>query len=602
MRRKLDLYQLLNKIDEKSNLPLYRIKIPTDLENFAYKKDRDILDSVIKALTVQIILEEKTTKITPAVEFYGDWRTVGSQDFTEKDYQNLRKLQKEKLSDTIRARIQDILWIQEKDFLAANDAIDCYKSLFIRWFTIDNWYETIDYLNRGIMISKQLRNREKKNELLDIAFHVLADNIKSGNTAFQIRILELLIYEKYRQPNDYIKYIDEIRSSYHGNNSFMVERLFDLEYLCYCWKEDQIGKESAQIQKALYFEETASGLENDSSYGIWMAEDLLQKAFAIYDKCRKKLCAERVLKRIIAIQEKSRTLYQTRRVEMDLSNFLKKIDTDLRDMSVEDSLVYLALMTNIWKVETIKDKTINNQNTYSSLATIILTDRYGRRSAILPSLKFQDSKFDPELLEKHMHYQAAKMEQMNGLLLRFAKQIMLGKHQVTIHQLRIITEGNPIIPEGRESIILSAFEMFFSDKVTEAMYLLVPQVENIIRSIAKELGGITTTIKDECEEDKSLGSIFKIPELIDGYDERILFLLKGLLTENTGSNIRNQVAHGILVAEEAQSDICCYFFCFVLRWFFLTAPGFYRIIHTNEKIRDSLKPREDDLSEEDTKK
>ena len=78
------------------------------------------------------------------------------------------------------------------------------------------------------------------------------------------------------------------------------------------------------------------------------------------------------------------------------------------------------------------------------------------------------------------------------------------------------------------------------------MHLLIPQIENIYRYIAEMCGAITYTLEDDdSSEAKPLGSVFKMPELVEAYDEDVLFCLKGLLEEKAGSNLRNTIAHGI---------------------------------------------------------
>lgn len=59
------------------------------------------------------------------------------------------------------------------------------------------------------------------------------------------------------------------------------------------------------------------------------------------------------------------------------------------------------------------------------------------------------------------------------------------------------------------------------------MHILAPQVENLFRNIAKEVGGLTITLdNDGASKEKVLKSIFDLPELLDCYDNDILFLLK----------------------------------------------------------------------------
>ena len=78
------------------------------------------------------------------------------------------------------------------------------------------------------------------------------------------------------------------------------------------------------------------------------------------------------------------------------------------------------------------------------------------------------------------------------------------------------------------------------------MHIMAPQMENLFRNIAKEIGGLTVTLgNDGSSMEKALSSIFSLPEMVECYDNDILFIFKGLLNEQAGANIRNEVAHGV---------------------------------------------------------
>ena len=53
------------------------------------------------------------------------------------------------------------------------------------------------------------------------------------------------------------------------------------------------------------------------------------------------------------------------------------------------------------------------------------------------------------------------------------------------------------------------------------------------------------TLKDDGSSmEKVLSSILSLPELLDCYDNDNLFTFRGLLNEQAGANIRNEIAHG----------------------------------------------------------
>ncbi|MFQ8902074.1 MAG: DUF4209 domain-containing protein [Lachnospira eligens] len=144
-----------------------------------------------------------------------------------------------------------------------------------------------------------------------------------------------------------------------------------------------------------------------------------------------------------------------------------------------------------------------------------------------------------------------------------ALAILKDTYVVNNSMLDFLVKDNPIIPEGRKRThFQSALRMFLNGEFYEAMHILAPQVEKLFRNIAKEVGGLTVTLKaDGSSMEKVLSSILSLPELLDCYDNDILFTFRGLLNEQAGANIRNEIAHGI-ISEYACSTGVCY----ILEW------------------------------------
>lgn len=92
-----------------------------------------------------------------------------------------------------------------------------------------------------------------------------------------------------------------------------------------------------------------------------------------------------------------------------------------------------------------------------------------------------------------------------------------------------------------------------------------------------------------------LTSVFDLPELIDAYDNDILFLFEGLLNEQAGANIRNNAAHGLLTESSAKSGACIYFICAVIRLLSYTSSECMNLLINSSKIGD-LKPPSKDIA------
>ena len=108
--------------------------------------------------------------------------------------------------------------------------------------------------------------------------------------------------------------------------------------------------------------------------------------------------------------------------------------------------------------------------------------------------------------------------------------------------------------------------------------------------LAENAGAIMTTLKDDDTSDaKLLTSIFDTPELVECYDNDVLFLLKGLLNEKTGANIRNEIAHGLMGEQKGCNGAARFFLCWVLRLLSYTSGECQEILMTSENLQKESK-------------
>ncbi len=77
-----------------------------------------------------------------------------------------------------------------------------------------------------------------------------------------------------------------------------------------------------------------------------------------------------------------------------------------------------------------------------------------------------------------------------------------------------------------------------------AAHLLIPQLENSLRHILKQNGSIASK-RETIQDNFLLHEVLNSPDLKQVLTENIIFTLKGLLVERMGSNLRNEICHGL---------------------------------------------------------
>ena len=270
-----------------------------------------------------------------------------------------------------------------------------------------------------------------------------------------------------------------------------------------------------------------------------------------------------------------------------------------KGLSFEECVIRLTQMFVFEKQEDIKKSVIEEfkDNPISHLFGKSLINAQGQTVLALHPLDIHDPEKDPKLMELHMYQNALEKQKVAGdIWVKNALIIIRDKFVIDKSMVEFLVKDNPIIPDGRERIFQSGLYMFLNGDYYEALHILAPQVENLFRNIAREVGGLTVTLeKDGSSMEKVLSSILSLPELVDCYDNDILFTFRGLLNEQAGANIRNEIAHGIISEYACSTGVCLYFGVAVIKLLSLTSASCYQILKNSEKLKHFEMPRKDAL-------
>jgi len=120
------------------------------------------------------------------------------------------------------------------------------------------------------------------------------------------------------------------------------------------------------------------------------------------------------------------------------------------------------------------------------------------------------------------------------------------EHSVHLEDLSFVVVDNPFIPKGREALYARGLLAGLQGDIVIAAHLLIPQLENSLRHIVKQKGSIASNLTSAMIQDEyTLNKVLDVPDLKQILNENIIFTLKGLLVERMGSNLRNEICHGL---------------------------------------------------------
>lgn len=122
------------------------------------------------------------------------------------------------------------------------------------------------------------------------------------------------------------------------------------------------------------------------------------------------------------------------------------------------------------------------------------------------------------------------------------------KDEINENFISDLINKSTLVPEDRKELFKLGINYGFKFKFCEAIHILAPQLENLVREQLKNLE-VSTIVYDKdtpVQNEIGLSSLMQKPEINQLFDEITIFEIKAIFTENIGFNLRNNVAHGLL--------------------------------------------------------
>jgi hypothetical protein len=549
--------------------------LASKFRNFADQETDQIVKRYVELIYKALLLHlsnDAAAPWLPMVVMSDGNRSHAVSDYSQNDLDCLSQLASMELPSIIGARINDILWVVKKDYMCAERSVKCYIDLFNATFRQEQ-VESYKYIRRASVISNQLG----KTNIVHVSVCTAVDGaikalVETDSMFLLMDFIELQLANKNGDLNAYLASIDKIiHNSAVSNHKKPIEKAYSLKGTILSKLNRQSEVKENKLQLAQYYIDQAKKYENsDDPTILHRAIFLYEKSIPIYRDCKEKKKADDILRKLEPIKKKASAKMPLFSHTIDMTDSVNAIKKVLLGCTLQEALMKLCLNTPVQSVQELKTKVVEGERAspLSSLFPPALIDNDGKRIIAIPPIAPFDSEKDPKALEMHMHYRAGQEARIYGGLLACFLNFIRTDHQLSQPDLDFIFNNNAIIPSDRVGVIKFGVWQGLIGNYYIALHILVPQMEYIFREIAHECGSVITTFEDDkTEQVKTLSSVFELPELVESYDENILFTLKGLLNEKAGSNLRNKIAHGIMDSSEGNSSIAVYFICMCLKIF-----------------------------------
>lgn len=591
----MNIYELLNEtVILKKRFDLVR-DFPIDRrEDLDTADDKNIYDLIKNVCSMAMNIKDDGVEFCPSFIFEGK-RTYSLEDISEDDYNILSALDHQKLPLNIRARITDILWVQKRNYRMAIIAAESYHELFNLLFKDDDWFIIFKAIKRAAQITLQINKTDLHEKICQTIYNHLV-RIDGADAQFlSISLIEFLMENSYGDSNSILAIIDKILLLSKSDPNKM-EQAFELKFK---YKNSTEGLESAttvKLDMAQYLVDYAEQIYSTEQMGAIKSEAFFQKAILLFRNNGKADLAEKTHRRLVEVQKDIYKSMSSHKQKIDMSGIIEKISKLMEGLSFEECVVRLGQMTHLYTKQEGERHVMEHLTKYpfSQMFGTNIINIDGQTVFSLMPLDIADPYKDVDLLESHINHKLFELEDWSGNLhLRFAFDYIRKNFDVTQQSFNFILSDNAIVPIERRKIIEKGIRLAFEGDYYAAVHILAPQTENIFRYIAKTAGALTVTLEnDGSSKQKTLTSIFDLPELLDCYDNDIIFLFKGLLNEQSGANIRNEIAHGIMEETKGATGSCVYFISALIRLLVISSPKCLKMIYGMDKADFSIEEKD----------
>lgn len=138
-------------------------------------------------------------------------------------------------------------------------------------------------------------------------------------------------------------------------------------------------------------------------------------------------------------------------------------------------------------------------------------------------------------------------------------------HSFTIDDFRMLALCSGVVPRERASIFGKALYAGYCHDLEQALHILMPQFEHVVRQALKGAHAITATHEDGIDMEVALAALTERSQMNEVFGEDMTFAIRCLMCVQGGPNLRNAVAHGHAGTDECDSPAGLYTWWFLLR-------------------------------------
>lgn len=453
----------------------------------------------------------------------------------------------------LRARFLDAIWVQAKHFQAAKEAVSAYVASAQRLLDPQDWTAYAERLERAVRLAASLGKPgvELVDSTLEEALSVVRSLAGADPLYLTLRLTQLLLEFRRGDGAELAKYASTAAQTAEGSGDFWrAKDYFNLTADCYrvAKQADDEAKNRRAAAEALV-KEAEAALAQPGRGAMAAAAVLSSAVQAMRQAPGGKERAEELGRRLIELQEQAMSELKSVSTSIDASNLVQAAVEEVKGKPFMEAVLRLCHLLRPPSLEALR-KEVEEQARVAVLGSMMpaeVVNSRGRVVAKVPGLVRGAT--DPSLpgLRWRMFRCAALRRSLNAqAVIDPARNVILHEHAPDRAQVLELIRHSPWIPDGHHESVARALVAGFHGDMLLVGHLVPIQFEAVVRQAVEASGAPDPMLKpDGTQEERPLSALLESAEAKRAFGEAGVFELQDLFTDPLGSNLRNEVAHGL---------------------------------------------------------
>ncbi|MFZ6757408.1 DUF4209 domain-containing protein [Undibacterium sp. Ji50W] len=508
-------------------------------------------------------------------------RSTVASDFPREKIEALAQWVLSQKNAEFRARMLDLIWVIAKSYPAAQGAISAYIEAADILEDPKEWTSFADRLERALRLAVSLgRGGAILRATVLGKLEATVNKYQGTDPLFlTFRLVSLLLEFKYGDIATFAKYTRIAAEQANSRKNYWAAKdYFELAARCH----DKLGEVDAHGEalrlsaEALVSEAELASSQQDGGRGAMAGAFIMAQAYnAMRQAPKGKGRAEDIHARLLKLQEQSLPELKELSTTVNIQELIDKAVAKTSDKPLHEALIVLCKVNNAPPIEKLMEKVRNEARTaiLSSMFSSDVINSRGRVVAKTPPLAVAEEDIENDGLRFRLFRHArTDRDLVIQAFINPMRSIIFNEHNPDRSDILNYIQHSPWIPPGHvESIIRVLIAGFQGDMLIVA-HMIPPQIEALIRHIIELNGGDTSMFNAEgLQPEKSLNVLLKMDEAQKVFGINGVIELEDIFVDQLGSNLRNEVAHGLISDGQMFSSDVLYAWWLLLKFCVLSS-------------------------------